>query len=312
MLDILAVIGPLFLAIGVGFVAVRLGAFDHADIRVLGKFVIYFALPALLFKALSDRTFDEIIDLHYLGAYGLASLVVLTVCASGVYFLSGSSRTTAGLVAMGSTLSNSGFIGFPVITQFLGSDAAVALALSMLVENLLVLPVSLIIIESGREQGGAGLRALAGVLAGLLRNPLILAILAGVSCSLFEIRLSAPLGRVVDMFAAASGAVALFVIGGTLVGLRPAGDVSRIAWVSVGKLVLHPVAVVLAFLVFTPADPVLRAAGIIAASVSMFSVFPIIGQRYGEQSWCASALLVATLASFVTMTGVMWMLGRPG
>ena len=114
------------------------------------------------------------------------------------------------------------------------------------------------------------------------------------------------------MFAAASGAVALFVIGGTLVGLRPGGDLPRIAWVTIGKLVLHPVAVALAFLVFTPADPVLRMAGVIAASVPMFSVFPIIGQRYGEQAWCASALLVATVASFVTLSVTMWLVGQPG
>lgn len=313
MLDILSIIGPLFMAIAVGFVAVRLGAFDKADIRVLGKFVIYFALPAMLFKVLSDRAFDEIIDLDYLAAYMLASLVVLTLCAAGVYFLLHASRATTGMIAMGSTLSNTGFIGFPVITQFLGTDATVALALAMMVENLLVLPISLAIIESGRDSGrGGGLRALAGVFAGLLKNPLVLAILAGFACSLFEIRLPTPIGRAVDMFAAASGAVALFVIGGTLVGLRPAGDISRIAWVSVGKLVLHPLAVTVAFLVFTPADPIMRTAGIIAAAVPMFSVFPIIGQRYGEQAWCASALLVATVASFVTLSVTMWLVGQPG
>ncbi len=312
MLDILAIIGPLFVAIAVGFAAVRLGALDKADVRVLGKFVIYFALPALLFKALSERAFGEIINLDYLAAYALGSLVTLGVCAAGVHVLLGASRATTGMMAMGAALSNSGFIGFPVITQFLGADATIALALSMLVENLLVLPIALVIAEPAGGQGRGRARALAGVLSGLLRNPLVLAILAGFACSLLQVRLPAPLGRVVDMFAAASGAVALFVIGGTLVGLRPGGDLPRIAWVTIGKLVLHPVAVALAFLVFTPADPVLRMAGVIAASVPMFSVFPIIGQRYGEQSWCASALLVATVASFVTMAAAMWLVGQPG
>ncbi len=311
MLDTLAIIGPLFIAIATGFAAVALGAFSKADIRVLGRFVIHFALPALLFKALSDRAFDEIIHLDYLGAYALGSLAVLALCASGAYFLQGVSRTSAGMIAMGAALSNSGFIGFPVVTQFLGDGAAIALALSMLVENLLVLPIALVIAEPAGGDGRGRARALWGTLSSLLKNPLVLAILAGFTCSLLRLEMPAPVGRAIGMFSAASGVVALFVIGGTLVGLRPAGDLPRIAWVCAGKLVLHPLAVALAFLVFTPADPVLRAAGIVAASVPMFSVFPIVAQRYGEQAWCASALLVATVASFATMSIAMWLVGSP-
>lgn len=311
MLEILAIIGPLFVAIAVGFAAVRTGAYDKADIRVLGRFVIQLALPALLFKSLSERSFGEIINLDYLGAYALGSLAALAVACGGALFLKNLSRPALGMVAVGSALSNSGFIGFPLVLQFLGSGATVAIALSMLVENLVILPTSLIIAESARGDGRSRTQALLALFSGLLRNPLILAIVAGILCSLLQIRLPVPVGRVVDMFAAASGAVALFVIGGTLVGLHPGGDMPRILWVCFGKLVVHPLAVALLMVAFAPADPVLRTAGILIASLPMLSIFPILGQKYDEESWCASGLLVATVSSFVTLSLVMWLVGMP-
>ena len=57
-------------------------------------------------------------------------------------------------------------------------------------------------------------------------------------------------------------------------------------------------------------------AAIIFASVPMLSIYPILAQRYPLEGFCAPALLVATLASFVTVSGALWamdsLLGWPG
>lgn len=311
MLDILAIIAPLFVAIAVGFAAVRTGAYSKADIRVLGRFVIQLALPALLFKALSERSFGEIINLDYLGAYALGSLIAFAAAAAGAHFLRGVSRPALGLIALGASTSNSGFIGFPLVVQFLGPKATIAIALCMLVENLVMLPLGIALAESGHQDGRSRMRTLVTLFSGLLRNPMIIAILAGFACSLLRIHFPAPITRVIDMFALASGAVALFVIGGTLVGLRPGGDLPRVLWVCSSKLIIHPLAVAAMMMLFAPIDPVLRTAGIVVASVPMLSIFPILAQKYDEQTWCASGLLIATIASFVTLTIVMWMTGAP-
>ena len=53
-------------------------------------------------------------------------------------------------------------------------------------------------------------------------------------------------------------------------------------------------------------DPKLQMAAIIFASMPMFSIYPILAQRYHYEGFCAAALLVATLLSFVTVTAVLW------
>lgn len=71
MLDILAVTGPVYLAIALGFGATHWGLFDKAELRVLGKFVLQVALPALLFNAMATRRVGDIFN----AAYGLVYLV---------------------------------------------------------------------------------------------------------------------------------------------------------------------------------------------------------------------------------------------
>ena len=55
MFDILAITGPIYITIVLGFITTRLGLFSKADMHVLGRFVINLALPALLFNALAQR-----------------------------------------------------------------------------------------------------------------------------------------------------------------------------------------------------------------------------------------------------------------
>ena len=77
MLEILSITSPIFILIGLGYFAVRAALFSRADMRVLGTFVIRFALPAMLFKALSERPFDEVMNSGYLIAYALGSLAAM-------------------------------------------------------------------------------------------------------------------------------------------------------------------------------------------------------------------------------------------
>lgn len=305
MYDILSIISPLFIAIAVGFIFVKFGLFNKSDVRVLGRFVIQVALPALLFKALSERQFTEIINVQFFLAYALGSVFSLSIC---VYIASLSktlSKTSLAMIGLGTALSNSGFIGFPLVIQYLGPDATVAIALSLTIENLIIFPIVIIMAESaGQQNKGAG-QLVVSLAKSLLKNPLIIAIVLGFISSLLQIRLPAIAAKVIDMFAAASGVVALFVIGGTLVGLKVTTNLPRIAWVTFGKLIIHPLAVSALLLVFTPQDPMLRTAAVVIAALPMLSIFPIIGQKYDEEEWTASTLLVATVTSFFTLSAVL-------
>lgn len=312
MLDILAITCPIYVTIALGFLTTRLGLFAKADMRVLGKFVINLALPALLFNALARRPIGEILNLGYVLAYLAGSLLVTGLGLLWCRRVTGLSPGTSAVYAMGMACSNSGFVGYPILLLTLPPVAGVALALNMIVENVLLIPLLLALAERGRGESGQWHRVLGQSLARLASNPLIAGLVAGLAVSLMGWQLPEPLARTVNLFAVSSGALSLFVIGGTLVGLSMRGMGHRIAPIALGKLIIHPLAVLLAILALPllglPAmEPSLRMAAVLMAAMPMMSIYPILAQRYGLEGVSAAALLVTTVASFFSLSGFVWL-----
>ncbi|PXW92339.1 hypothetical protein C7444_12513 [Sphaerotilus hippei] len=311
MFTILTLTIPVYLLIGAGFLSVRGGLFVASDMRVLGKFVVNFCLPGLLFNALASRRLDEVFNARYLGAYALGSLLVLGLGLWIAHRVRRLPMDVATLHGLGMSASNSGFFGYAIAAPLVGAPAAVGLALTMMVENLLMLPLVLALADagaSGRRGSQSFVPAFRIALRNLGRNPMILAILAGLLFALLEIELPAPVARTVQLVATAASPVALFVIGGTLAGFGVRGMLRDVSVVSTGKLLLHPLAVGTLLWAFGPIDPALRETGILLASVPMLSIYPVIAQRYEQEGFCAAALLVTTVASFFTINAVLWLL----
>jgi hypothetical protein len=309
MLEVLSVTLPIFILIALGFAAMRLGATTAADIQALGTFVIRFALPALIFNSLAQRPFAEIANARYLAAYIVGSLAVFAAMFALAHALKPGDRARDAIQALGSSCSNTGFVGYPIALLFVGPRATVAVALTMVVENIIVMPLALALAESGRRAGkktSAGPRRLVGKLA---RNPLIIAIVLGAVTSFAGIPLPVPLARAVNMLATASSAVALFVVGGMLVGLQVGGVTRDTARIVAGKLLLLPAAVFAAQLALAPAlDPDLRKSMLIFASSPTLSIFPLIGRQYGQERVCAASVVMATGLSFLTMSALLLLL----
>jgi len=308
MFDVLSVTLPIFLIVIFGYIATRLNVVAKSDVKILGAFVIKFALPALVFRSLSQRSFSEIANPDFLIVYAAASLSTFLVAFATARLVGGKSTTASALQALGSSVSNSGFIGYPIAFLVLGPSVVVALALSMMVENILMIPLGLILAEIGSNDGKTLGALMRGVAGRLVRNPLIIAIFAGMVISLSGIKLPTPLFRAVDMMAQASGALALFYVGGTLVGLRVKGMFGDVGRVVAGKLFLHPTVVFLALLFVPGLDPNLRKAMLIFSSVPVITIFPLLGLPYHQEDMCAAVLMVATILSFFTISSLLLIL----
>ncbi|MGY0196535.1 AEC family transporter [Leptothrix sp. BB-4] len=307
---ILSVTVPIYLLIGVGWLAVRGGLFQKAEMRVLGRFVVNFCLPALVFTALSQRRIAEVLHPVYLLAYAAGSLLMQL---GGLWYarrVRGLPLSPAALRGLGMSASNSGFVGLPIAQQVIGPIAGVVLALNMIVENLLVLPLAMALADSGAQQRSRMWPALAVSLRGLLRNPLILSILAGLLCALTGLRLPEPVARTVALVSTASSPLALFLIGGTLVGLRLQGMFGAVLEVVFGKLVLMPLTMAALLWLLPPVDPLLRTGAVLFAAMPMLSVYPVLAQKHHDEDFCAAALLAATVASFFTISALIWGLGE--
>jgi malonate transporter and related proteins len=315
LLAILAVTAPIFLLIALGFVAVRRAWMPREGAVAMSRYALLFALPALLFDTLSKRSLDSILVPDFLLVYVSASLITYGI---GVLVASIARRTSPldnAFFGMGLSMSNSSYIGYPLVAQLLGESALIAVVMAILTEVLIILPLTLILTEFHRERGrGSVLRTLGRVLRTVGTNPILLAIGAGLAFAALGWRLPVPIGRTIELLAGSAAVVALFAIGGSLAGQRVRGALGPATAIATGKLVVHPL-VAFGMLMLVPTlDPTLGQAALILAGLPMVTIFPLIAQRYDQGEIPATALVITTLLAFVTLNLGLWLwgIGVPG
>ncbi len=313
MFDVISVTGVVFVLIGVGFASVRSGMFGEKEFGILTRYMLNIALPALVVNAISSRHFSEIVDVAYLGAYLFGSLVAFAVG----YVLSRRvlkrDGTASAFDAMGFSASNSGFIGFPTLNIIMPAVAPIALALDMLVENFVMLPLELMLAERGQSRGMRGMALAKQIITRLAKNPIMIGIALGCAISLSGVDLPQLIARPIALMAASATAPALIIIGGNLASLPSGSANGSIGFIVVGKLILHPLAVFAGLILmgkagFTPASDELFNAAIIMAAVPQMGLYTMLAHQYGESKTASFATFLTTLASFFTLTWLIWYL----
>lgn len=307
MSQILAITFPIYAAIAIGYLIVAKGWFSASDMRVLGRYVLNIALPALLFNAVASRDIAEVFHPAYMLVFLSGSLATIAV-AWAWFSLAACDRARRAVAVMGSTCPNSGFIGYPLMLLTFPDIAGVILALNMLVEIFVLIPICLILIElarPGQTRSVSGAAALA--LGGVIRRPMVIGLLLGLAVSLVQIPIPDVASRLFVMLAASASALSLIVVGGSMVGLKLSGNQARALQVAFAKLLVHPALVALAamglpLLGLAILPPDMFAAVILSAAMPMFGIYTVLAQDLGLEGAASIAMLAATSLAFVTLS----------
>jgi predicted permease len=206
---------------------------------------------------------------------------------------------------MGGSCSNSAYIGFPILLQLLGPVAGVALAMTFLVENFLMIPLSLALAEGGQAQQASWQRNVWESFKRLARAPMMWAIVSGFCFSMLGLTLPDVISKTIGLFSVACAGTALFVNGCSLVGLRVKGLLQQVSGIVLAKLVVHPLAVGVFLWQLGAVSVGLQIAGVVFAAMPMLGIYPLFAQRFGREGICAAALLVTTMLSFFTISTLL-------
>ena len=302
---VLNVILPICLLLLLGFVCVRFEFILPEHIKGLSQFVFKISLPAFLLQALASKRFEEIWNPSYFIAYGGGSLLVF-VLAFWLYYKYFHCRLTeSGVLSMGASMSNTGFIGTAILTMLIGQHAAIYLSLTLIIENLLIVALTLIIAEAGEHQHRTIPQLLKQTLNNVIKNPVILSIIFGVICIVLNIHLPAYVVQALEMLGKTASPIALFVIGGSLVGMSlKAVNVQSVMLVGF-KIVLMPLIIFVLLSVLPNVSQEMRYAGTLLAALPMPIVFGILGQNYGLNDKALTALMLSTILGFVVLSGLI-------
>ncbi len=300
MIDVLLQTLPFFALIGLGYGAGRTGFFPAEATAWLTKFVFYFALSAMLFRFSASLSIAEIFDARLAMAYLWGTAFVYGI-AMAVAFLRGLDTATAAIEAQTAAIGNTGFLGVPMLALLLGQEAIGPIILVLSVD-LIVFSSMLVILVVGSRPRADGPGIFATVALGLLKNPMIGAIVLGLGVSAIGLRLPAPVDSFLATLGAAATPGALFAIGASLAG-KSAERMQVAGWLSFCKLVLHPALVALAAFVFFPVDAYRASVIISAAALPVAGNVFILAQHYGiAPQRVSAAILISTTISIVTVS----------
>ena len=309
MLDILVITAPIYLCMLAGYVLTRGGLFTRAGIDALGTFVMYVAMPAVIFLSMSSRRLADVAHPTYLVAYAVTSLLALGVGYVWSRRVNRTPRAAAAFDGMGSGGANSGFVGFPLLLVVLPSVAGGVFGMNVIVESLVTIPLCLFLAERGNAGGGLW-TSVRPALVAMAKMPVLLAMAAGLLASASGLVLPDVLRTSVDLLGRASTGLALFTVGGMLVGLSVRGRLGRVLAVSVGKLFLMPavafgVGLGLVSLGLPALEGDLFAALVLSAAMPAWTSLSVFAARYGDNDVPPAVLLVTTATSFLTLSGLL-------
>ena len=299
---------PFFGLIGVGWWAGRTGFFTPEATAYLTKFVFYFALSAMLFRFSADLSLGELLDGSFLAAYLWGTLTIYLV-ATAVALIRALPVDQTAVEAQCAVIGNTGFLGIPMFALLFGPEAVGPLML-LLAIDLIVFSSLIVILITGSRDGRIRLAILRTVGLGLVKNPMIVSISAGLAWSALNLPFPEPLERFVGLLGAAATPGALFAIGASLAG-KSAERLSVAGWLAFAKLVLHPAAVAFAALVVFDVEPFAATVMIAAAALPVAGNVYILAEHYGVAPQRVSAsILISTTASIVTLPLVIaWLQG---
>lgn len=308
MFHVLSAIVPIMLIVALGYVLTRAGMFSRTDLSAMSRFVVKVALPLLVFVNVAGQSAAEIFQPTYLLTYAVVAAVMFAVAALYARVV-GRTPVRAAFMGMGMGGTNNGFIGFPLFLILLADHAGAAVGMAMIVDNVFIIPFTLFLAEQAVGEGSVAHR-LRQTVRNVLLHPMVLAIIAALVLNALGLHLPQPVSTSVELLASTSSGLALFVIGGLLVGLQLRGSLTDITVTVVGKLLAAP-ALGLGLILLLPAfglpelDPPLRAAAVLLCALPTFSIVPSMAEPYGESDVTAASMMLQTVLSFLTLSG--WM-----
>ncbi|MDD2924346.1 AEC family transporter [Rhodoferax sp.] len=314
MLKIFITTFPFFALVLCGYLAARRRMLPLEAIPGLNGFVLFFALPCMLYRFGANTPIAQLLDVSVAITWLVCGLIMVgfTVATSLSSRIGWNDAAFGALVA---AFPNSGFMGVPLLVALLGAQAAGPTILTMVIDMIVIssLCIALSRLDGADEHGAA--KALKNALKGVLTNPMPWSILLGALVSALGLALPPPVMQVVGMLADAASPVALFTIGAVLArsqmmamaGHAPATRLGDYLPVAMLKLFLHPLLVLLVggavISLGMSLDPFALTVVVLVAALPSASNVSLLTERFGaDNGRVARIILVSTAAAFVTFS----------
>ncbi|MEJ8476391.1 AEC family transporter [Roseibium algae] len=304
--EILAIVVPVFILIGLGYGVARTGLLSQAVGEALGQYVYVIAIPVLIFRTLAvlelgDESPWGLWISYFIGVavtWGLANLIIRK----------GFGRDArAGVVGgISAAFANTVMVGLPLVSSIYGEDGLVPLLIIISVHMPVMTVVISILMERAAAVDGISTPPPIGEMVlkigrNLATNPIIIAIACALIWRSFSLPVSGILQNVLDRIAATALPVALLSLGMSMVIYGIRGNILPGLQLSCLKIAIMPTIVFLAGAYLFHLPPLWTAVATVTAACPTGINAYIFANRYGTgHAMSANSITLTTLAAVLT------------
>jgi malonate transporter len=313
MLSTFPIVVPIFALILAGYLCRKRDLLGATAAAELNKFVVFLALPALLFDVLAHTKLSSLNQPHFLIVYGLSSILVFGV-ALVLRLLQSQSIVDASIDGLGASYANTGFIGLPLCALTLGSQSLAPAIIATILTVCVTFAIGITFVELGLQEESRAASVIGDVFCKLLRNPLIFAPLVGMVASLCGLTVPAPAEQFLKLLGGAATPCALVSIRLFLAAQQPVKQPLREAKTKVPiggnaapilvtlKLVAQP-ALTWLLVHWLPMPPVWSNTAILMSALPTGTGPYMLAEFYQREGLTTSrVILFSTAASLVTVS----------
>jgi malonate transporter and related proteins len=308
--DVVDLALPFFGLMLAGAVAARLFQIEERTGDRLNILVLYFALPAMIYRTVASAPFEHLLNWPFIFATSFSTFIVFVAAFSFALWILRTRLHVAALQASSASYGNVGYMGLVLSVVALGEAAAVPAILIFCFDVLIqftLVPLAGAIATTAHE---ASWRELGQRIAGsVLLHPFFVAAAAGAVSSAIGLHLPTALDTFVEMLSLAAAPSALFALGITLSKRRFAGVGPEFPVIVGLKMLVHPIIVLVVLSIIGGFDPLWVSVAVLMAALPTAASVYIFAEQYGVYlEGASSSILVTTLVSAVTVPALLYLI----
>ncbi|ORM65452.1 transporter [Pantoea rodasii] len=316
MLSTFLILLPIFGLIVAGYGCRMLGVLGPTSATELNKFVVWLALPALLFDIMAHTPWHIIYQPGFFWAFALSCAAAFVIVFLFQKKVKGKSTADASVDGVAAAYPNTGYLGFPLLLLIFGKSSLIPTTTATIVVACILFAIAIAMIEIGLQSEREFHRLAIKVVRAIIKNPLIISPLLGAACSSAGLTLPDSLETFLKMLGGAASPCALVCLGVFLASRQkakasevPSGakmSFTTVGLVVVAKLVLQPLLTwVLAVWLFHLPDDLTKMAILLAALPTGTGPFMLAEYYRRDAQITSAAILISTVLSIVTLVAIM-------
>jgi malonate transporter and related proteins len=309
----LQILLPVFGLVFAGFACRRRGVLGPSAASELNRFVVWLALPALLFDITAHATWQQFYQPAFVAAFALAAGGVFGLILT-MRVLSGRHLADASVDAIAASYPNTGYVGFPLCMIVFGTASLTPTTIATILVTCVLFALAIVLIELGLQTERTPHKLGLTVVRSLARNPLIVSPIAGVLVAGTHVTVPPSAETLLKLLSGAASPCALVSLGLFLAEKRPAGEALGGPLLLTGsKLLLQPVLTWwLAARVFALPLTLVQMAVVLAALPTGTGPFMLAEFYQREAHITSRTILLSTLGSLVSLSLLLFYMPHKG